>query len=406
MIALQLLFVISLTGFLFAYWYLNIQSAIYITLFLFLGLFFYFYLLTILYRTIKTLLIGVDVEFRRAFDILYDRSPVAYLVIDRRGNILNGNPAAVNFLRGELDTFTGNNLYSTLKGGTKNDPAVIISRITSGGTVFDVEVSLERLDGSGLVWALLSAHSGRDSNEFLVSLVDHTQQKLVDTAKSEFVALATHQLRTPIAAIRWNVELLTGKLTPEESERLNKYLVKIDRNILRMTELINDFLSISKLEMGTFATKIEAVKLSDFCSQIADEFSEKINNQQLQLIRKEEPVELVIQCDQRLLHITISNLLSNATKYSKKNGRVWLLYQQLDGMVKITVADSGIGIPLDEQERLFKKFFRASNAQHHQTEGTGLGLYVVKQAVEMMGGTISVNSVPDEGTTFVIKLPI
>jgi two-component system phosphate regulon sensor histidine kinase PhoR len=173
-----------------------------------------------------------------------------------------------------------------------------------------------------------------------------------------------------------------------------------------MTALINDFLSVSKLEMGTFATKQEEVELSEFCSGVADEYAEKINDRQLQLIRKEDPPQLMMKSDPRLLHVIVSNLLSNAVKYTKDSGRVWLMYEQRAERVRITIADNGIGVPRAEQEQLFSKFFRATNAQKHQTEGTGLGLYAVKRAVEMLKGTISVNSKQDEGTTFVVELPL
>jgi two-component system phosphate regulon sensor histidine kinase PhoR len=339
-----------------------------------------------------------------AFVNLYERSPVAYLVVDRDGMVLNANPAAVHLLRSNLTDISAVNLFTQMQA--EEEAAVIIGKTTAGATVSDVEVSLDTVEGTR-IWVLYSAHPyGQGGRQRLVSLVDYTQQKIVDTAKSEFVALATHQLRTPIAAIRWNVELLERKLSDADKERLSGYLDKTNRNILRMIALINDFLSVSKLEMGTFATKDESVDLTEFFAGITEEFAEKIEGKRVTFVRQDEPEHFVIKSDPRLLHIIVSNLVSNAVKYTKTEGHVWLLYKIEGQRVSITVADDGIGVPQSEQEQLFSKFFRATNARSHQTEGTGLGLYAVQQAVEILGGTIGVNSEEDKGTNFQVSLPL
>jgi signal transduction histidine kinase len=173
-----------------------------------------------------------------------------------------------------------------------------------------------------------------------------------------------------------------------------------------MVSLINDFLSVSKLEMGTFASNQEAVNLTEFVDSIVDEFSEKISQKGLTLNRVDNPPQLQVMTDSRLLHIIVSNLLSNASKYSNPNGTLEFSYTLEGTMLEIVIKDDGIGIPENELERLFSKFFRATNAQVHQTQGTGLGLYVVKQSVEKLGGTIAVSSQENAGAQFTVKLPV
>ena len=192
-------------------------------------------------------------------------------------------------------------------------------------------------------------------------------------------------------------------MTPDQS----RYFVKINRNVHRMVHLINDFLSVSKLEMGTFASSQESLNLTEFFDSILDEFSEKITEKGLVVDRQDNPPNTQIMTDGRLFHIIVSNLVSNATKYLNPQGALTLTYELQAGQkLKIVVADNGIGIPEEEIGRLFSKFFRATNAQSHQTQGTGLGLYVVKQSVEKLEGTISVESKENEGARFVVELPV
>lgn len=337
------------------------------------------------------------------FSSLYQSSPVAYITLDSKGNILDFNAAAIRLLDGESDIMTEENFFDRIHPDF--DFSVILGKIKSGLTVNEEEVPL-RTFLKQQIWTKLSVHSRPFEEKRMLSLIDITEQKAVDTAKSEFVALATHQLRTPIAAIRWNVELLEKKMQDSMTEDQSRYLEKVNRNVQRMVSLINDFLSVSKLEMGTFASNQEAVNLTEFTDAIIDEFSEKITEKGLTLNRVDNPPQLQVMTDSRLLHIIISNLMSNASKYSNTNGVLDFSYELEGTTLRLVVRDDGIGIPENELDRLFSKFFRATNAQVHQTQGTGLGLYVVKQSVEKLGGTIEVSSQENEGTEFVVKLPI
>lgn len=339
------------------------------------------------------------------FSSLYDRSPVAYLTIDTGGKVQRHNQAAVHLFQATADTLKLVNFYQRLVLTDTINPSILKGKIQAGITINDMEVLLESAAGTQ-VWVLLSVYLHQDKNLRLISLMDITQQKIVDTAKSEFVALATHQLRTPISAIRWNVELLERNLRETVTEDQIRYLTKIERNVMRMISLINDFLSVSKLEMGTFAAKEEELNLSEFFDSVLDEFTEKITQKRLTLVRDDIPPQAVIKTDSRLFHIIVSNLLSNAVKYVKQDGQVTLTYQLQGEKLKIVISDNGIGVPAAEYDRLFTKFFRASNAQTQETEGTGLGLYVVKQSVEMLRGHIIFESVENEGTTFTIEIPV
>jgi PAS domain S-box-containing protein len=340
-----------------------------------------------------------------AFAALFERSPVAYFIIDAAGTIVETNPAAVKLLRAEVATISHTNFFDRIQRETTIDETVLRGKLRAGVTVTDLELPLQTMNEE-TIWVLFSAFAYRSASQRLIALVDITEQKQIDTAKSEFVALATHQLRTPIAAIRWNVELLQKSLTETVTTAQQNYLSKIERNVLRMIALINDFLSASKLEMGTYATTKETVVLSELFSSVADEFMDKITQKQIVLERQEIPASIAISTDPRLLHIIVSNLVSNAVKYLHAEGTINLSYEVQGSTVVIIVADNGIGIPEAELDKLFTKFYRASNAESHQTEGTGLGLYIVKQSVELLGGRISVVSKENEGARFLVSLPV
>lgn len=339
------------------------------------------------------------------FNSLYDSSPIAYVTVERNGNVVRCNPAAVSLLNGTIDKVSMLNFFDVVLEHAGHDPSVLPSKVHAGVVLNDEELRLKTFDGSE-VWVLASVYEDKRHRHHIFSMLDITESKKVDTAKSEFVALATHQLRTPVAAIRWNYELLRRKLPEDVRTSLEKYLAKISRNVNRMNALIDDFLSVSKLEMGTYATSEESIDLSVFYGDVLDEFAEKIIEKQLQVSRAEEPKGLTFTTDPGLLHIIVSNLVSNAVKYLQSGGSLVLAYSVSGSTLTITVSDNGIGIPAPEQEQLFTKFFRASNARSHHTEGTGLGLYIVKQSAEQLGGTIEVASVPNQRTTFTVTLPI
>ena len=339
------------------------------------------------------------------FSALFERSPVAYLIINGAGTITESNQAAVRLLQAETTTITEMNFFTCLLDTAEVDLTVLRARVKAGVTLTDIEILMETVKGEK-IWVLFSSFMYRNSSQRVVALVNITEQKNVDTAKSEFVALATHQLRTPIAAIRWNVELLQNSLTGVTTESQKNYLTKIERNIIRMIALINDFLSVSKLEMGTYATTKEAVDVGDFFTAIVDEFSGKLTEKQIVLRQSGNPPHAQVSIDPRLLHIIVSNLVSNAVKYLNPRGELQLSYLIQNETVTIHVADNGIGIPEAELDKLFTKFYRASNAQSHQTEGTGLGLYIVQQSVELLGGRISVTSKEDQGAHFTVSLPV
>ncbi len=235
---------------------------------------------------------------------------------------------------------------------------------------------------------------------------DITKEKQIDQAKTEFVSLASHQLRTPLSTINWYAEMLingdAGKLKPEQAD----YLQEIYRGNQRMVELVNSLLNVSRLELGTFVVEPKITDVTKIADQAIADLDHKISEKK-QVFKKIYDKNLKeMMLDEKLMGIIFQNLLSNAVKYTPEKGKIKLEIKIKDKMFEIMVADTGIGIPVAQQDRIFTKLFRADNVRAADTEGTGLGLYLIKSIVEHSGGKVWFESVENKGTTFYVDLPL
>ncbi len=342
------------------------------------------------------------------FTELYRGSPVPYILTDQEGRILSTNLSALRLLNITEGQYNGKYFLELLVEKEEDHVALFPEKLKHGLPVDDEELQIIRSDGSTR-WVMLSLFSYIDltdrKRKGLLTLVDITKQKQIDKAKSEFVSLASHQLRTPISALRWNTELLATKLKDVLTPDTAKYLEKITNNIHRMDMLVDDFLNVSKFELGTLTPELQNVAIEPFLLNIIEEQSEKVHKKNIRLEKIiDESIPSCIS-DPNILHMIVSNLVSNAVKYTPEGGHVLIEVMGQNGKLVIKVEDNGMGIPESEQEQVFSKIFRATNAKANVTEGTGLGLYIVQQAVMVLGGTIEFISKEDEGTTFMVILP-
>ena len=237
---------------------------------------------------------------------------------------------------------------------------------------------------------------------------DITKEKEIDREKSEFISIASHQLRTPLSSIGWHAEMLSnrevGPLTPKQTE----YLIKINRAKHRMAAVVRNLLDVSRMELGTFELRLSEVDVAEEAQGVIDEIEPISRNSNISIslaVAKNFPK--TIQSDRNALRAILQNLVTNAVRYTKEQGtvKVELAVPEDSDMFEVKVSDTGVGIPKSEQKKIFTKFFRASNVQTFDTSGTGLGLYSSKQFVDAMGGEISFTSKQGEGTTFIVRLP-
>jgi len=242
---------------------------------------------------------------------------------------------------------------------------------------------------------------------YLLILHDITREKYVEQIKTEFVSLAAHQLRTPLSAIKWSLKMILdgdlGPLPKEQADFLHKALLSNERLI----HLVNDLLDVTRIEEGRFIYKSEEKEIAKIVETVFNSYldlaKEKEISLELEKLKDEFPL---IRVDEEKIKLAVQNLIENAMIYTLPKGKVKVTMDIKNGDFFFSVQDTGIGIPKEVQERIFTKFFRASNAAKIDTEGSGLGLFITKNIIEAHGGKIWFESEEGKGTTFYFTLPV
>lgn len=237
-----------------------------------------------------------------------------------------------------------------------------------------------------------------------LTLQDVTHERQVSQLKSDFVSFVTHQLRTPLSGIKWMLELAAQ--TPDITDELMSFVRDASDSAERLIGLVNDLLDASRLESGTLKMKPEPTGLSELTKSVLDELTTlgRARGHQLSVVGAETAPRVL--ADPQLLRQVIINLTSNAIKYTPTGGAVTVRIARENGLARWAITDTGVGIPRAAQSRLFEKFFRAENAPTIETEGTGLGLYLVRLIVERLGGRVWCESEEGQGSTFLFTLPL
>lgn len=228
------------------------------------------------------------------------------------------------------------------------------------------------------------------------------KERELNELKSRFVTTASHEFRTPLAAILSSASLIDRYEKTEDVEKRQKHIQRIKSMVGNLTEILDDFLSLGKLEEGLVRNTPEPLELISFLGDILDEMKNIFKvGQQVDFVFHTNP--LSVQLDGFLLKNVIINLLSNAVKYSPEDKTIHLEAILYPNYLELQIRDEGIGIPEEDRPHVFERFYRARNSTNIQ--GTGLGLDITKRYVELMGGEIDLTSSLDGGTTFIIKLP-
>lgn len=228
------------------------------------------------------------------------------------------------------------------------------------------------------------------------------KERELNELKSRFVSMASHEFRTPLATIQSSLSLVKKYGEMKDVEKQDKHIGRIKSSINNLTDILNDFLSVSKLEEGKVENMTTSFNLKKFLTEIAQEMQPLAKEGQR--IVYTHSGEEVTALDQKLLRHIMFNLISNAIKFSGEDQKIELQSEVTPTIVLLRVRDKGIGISKADQEHLFERFFRGSNASYIQ--GTGLGLNIVAKYVELMDGTITADSVENEGTTFTLTFPL
>jgi two-component system sensor kinase FixL len=229
------------------------------------------------------------------------------------------------------------------------------------------------------------------------------KEKELNDLKSNFVSMASHEFRTPLSTILSSTTLIAKHLENGSIEKTEKHFDRVVSSVKHLTQILDDLLSLTKLAEGKIPLNRERFMIHDFCEEFM-EMNRGLLKSNQELIIKTPTRNQEVFLDKKLLNHILLNLFSNAIKYSKDDGKIKCEVAIVDQQLEIKIIDEGIGIPVSEQKHLFTRFFRGANVINIQ--GTGLGLNIVREYLEVMNGTIEFESIENGGTTFTIKIPL
>ncbi len=344
---------------------------------------------------------------------------VGILVVDKNGTVLQVNPATASLLKTEERAIIGKHITAVLpmqkheKLLAKEEhpvvrclhdreevlisPEVHLNVLLSGGTMLPVKVSVTPLQEKR---TLLGA---------IVSFQDVTMERQLDYMKSDFITVASHHLRTPLSTVQWYLELLSAgdggeKLTKEQKS----FVVEMRMATKKMTAVLGELMDASRISEEGFTPIYDDVDMNDIVKDVIRNTQPLMKSKGVQHSVELLPQAAVVPTDRLLAGIIIQNLIHNAVKYSKADGSrvLHIRMKRSKQHIHVSVEDHGIGIPYAEQEHIFQKLYRASNARAVESNGAGLGLYSCRMLADRMGASLSFESKEGDGSTFIASFPV
>ncbi|MFZ5915497.1 MAG: GAF domain-containing protein [Chloroflexota bacterium] len=252
--------------------------------------------------------------------------------------------------------------------------------------------------------SLVSDTNGRPLGQVKV-VYDVTRERELDQMKTDFVSMVSHELRTPLFSIQGFIRLILDGQVPDDRTRA-EFLSIVEQQTIHLTGMVDDLLNLSRLEAGLIDLELESVEIGALVRQALTKLGSLARNKHLSLRAHIDTDVPPLMADRRWLEHVLTNLVGNAIKFTPEGGRVWVLTKRQASAVVVQVIDSGIGIPLEAQKRLFTKFYQVDGTATRKEQGTGLGLYIARQIVEAHGGKIWVKSEMGKGSAFFFSLPL
>ena len=393
-----------------------------------------------------------DMESKEGIDALFLYATEGILVTDDKGTITKINPSAEKLFGYNLGELIGKKIeilipsrlserhvhhrdrFSHNPHARSMGEGMELYGLKKNGTEFPIEISLSpyaNKEGRFVIAFIVDVTVRKNSEEKLKNYSDELEKQVknrtlileeaieelektkkelhkalnkereLNELKSRFVSMASHEFRTPLTTMMSSLSLVTKYSEQNDSENQSKHVGKIKASINNLTDILNDFLSVSKLEEGRVEYVPEIINLKEFIPEIISEMQSVTKKGQV-IIHTYSGNDTA-NIDKKLLKNILFNLLSNAIKFSPEQGQIEIITLVTNTEVKILVKDNGIGISKEDQKHLFERFFRAHNATHIQ--GTGLGLNIVAKYAELMKASINFESEENKGTTFTITIP-
>ena len=328
--------------------------------------------------------------------------------ITTEGITTYSNPAALTLLGAQPAQLVGEDHFARVYEGDRDKGRACLKAAVENRSVWKNQVLRWHSTDGTLRYLESNATPILDAQGALVGFRgadrDISDRKQAEAMKSDFVSFVSHQLRTPLSGVNWMLELAAE--TPGLSEDAAAYVNEARESATRLIRLVNDLLDISRLESGRLVLNPEILRMGDVIEQVVTELRPLVDDKRLKLSMARFSAEPSIHADRQLMRQAMTNLLANAIKYTPSGGSIDVALSARDGVVTCTFRDSGIGVPKHACNRLFEKFYRADNAVVVESEGTGLGLHLVRLVVEQFGGRVWCDPECERGALFVVELPI
>ncbi|MCF3107640.1 PAS domain-containing sensor histidine kinase [Niabella sp. CC-SYL272] len=349
---------------------------------------------------------------------IWNHAAASIIVTDNTGIINMMNPAAERLLYYHHTELIAKKTPAIFLDETEKSLASLLDKANEETSV-EAELHYKKKDGSLLPVSQTFTAMRNTQGEiegYLIIAMDISKRKNAETEliialqrekelselKSRFVSIASHEFRTPLSTVLSSAYLISKYTEKEDQLRRDKHIQRIVSSVNMLTDILNDFLSVGKIEEGKIQLRRNIFDISQHLQQIANELTGLLKKDQQ--IRYQHEGDPEIEQDPSLMKHILINLLSNAIKFSPEGSVIELRSSLTPANLKISVADQGIGISPDDQHHLFERFFRGANATNIQ--GTGLGLHIVSKYVELLNGTITCNSQLDTGTTFELNFRV
>ncbi len=337
---------------------------------------------------------------------LFEEAPVPYFILDKGGVIKDINKAGLRFFGVMPEDIVSKNFFSFIAEEDAEYAGYLLTCCNRSVPIDNKEIRIIAKKGATR-WVELSilgiTEPGSAEPASLATVFDVSERKNLDQAKTEFVSLASHQLRAPLATVKWYAEMLMhpsmGELNPKQQDYV-RIIHEVDAD---MIELVDTLLNVSRSEIGKLTVEMGPTNVEEIAESILTELSSQVDKKKMNIVRQYNGLLTDLKSDPKLLRIVIHNLVTNAIKYTPDGGTVAIAFRESDGRHIVTVSDTGYGIPAADQDKIFTKLFRAENVKEiSSSQSTGLGLYLVKSLVAALGGAISFQSEENKGASFTI----
>lgn len=340
-------------------------------------------------------------EIKNRFEVLLENTVNGIIMIDTRGIITYINPAALNLL----------NIHEVVTGRSETEVIgnyellEIIGQVKALMQPVTKSIVLHQSGGKTIEANIVPIAGGESTNQGILAVLnDISELKKIDQIRKDFVANVSHELKTPLASISGFAETLMNE-NGENIETVNEFSRIIYEEAQRLKTMINSLLELSRLEADKSEVKFQPTDIDTVLKSALHLMQHQQLSQSIKLEYIPATGKPVIESNADLIIQIVSNLLDNAIKYSPEGSTVKLQLEELETNVRINVIDTGIGIPEQEKQRIFERFYRVDKARSRKTGGSGLGLAIAKHLLEKLGGSITVISKPGEGSTFSVYLP-